>query len=75
MDVVATRPSVSQWFEYVRKRTSDMASSGSFSMSVRTKTRGFSAADARVARAASRVRDKVDLGQLLMGCFGFTLLV
>jgi hypothetical protein len=44
----------------VRKRTIDMASSGSFSMSVSTKTRGFSAAGAaRPTAVARRKRAKV----------------
>lgn len=35
------RPTTSQLLEYVRKRTIDSASSGSFSISVKTMTRGF----------------------------------
>lgn len=42
VDVVATSPSVQNWFEYSRYRTSDSASSGSLEMSDRMKTRGFS---------------------------------
>jgi len=41
VDVQATRPSVSNWFEYNRYRTRDSASSGSFDISDMINTRGF----------------------------------
>ena len=47
-------PSTSHWFEYTRNRTIDMASSGSFSMSVSTNTRGFSAAPAKLLRLSAK---------------------
>ena len=40
VEVVATSPSTSNWFEYSRKRITDIWSSGSFAMSVRTTMRG-----------------------------------
>ena len=51
--MVAIRASVSHELAYTRNRTSDIASSGSFSMSVSTITRGRSAArDAAAIPAA-----------------------
>src|SRR5688572_8069714 len=64
---------MSHWLAYTRKRTIDMASSGSFSMSVSTKMRGSSAAalmplgpSSRQAinpRAAANLIDEVYSGE------------
>ena len=40
-EVVATTPSVRNWFAYVKYRQKDSVSSGSLVISVRMKTRGF----------------------------------
>src|SRR5688572_25457004 len=66
MDVVATRPSRSISLEYSSRRTSDCVSSGSASMSVRTRRRALPGAASwafarveNVNRIAARIRNEV----------------